>query len=137
MRSQSTSKKITRIFSCLSLFTILSTCLINPAIAEVKNCVAKVTTKLNLEEMKAMSKISMAEAQTIAVNAVGKKRLQKIQSSELEVEDACLIYSFDIKLKNKTGISEIAIDAVSGMIISKKHETPKQEALEKVADQKK
>lgn len=54
-----------------------------------------------------------------------------------QVEDACLIYSFDIKLKNKTGISEVAIDAVSGLIISNKHETPKQEALEKAADQKK
>lgn len=139
MQFQSAAKNMKRKFIGLYSFTLLSifVCIGNTAFAQVQTCTAKVNTQLSPDEMKAMSKLSMADAEAIAIKAVGKDRLKKIESSELEVEDACLVYSFDIKLIAVKGVREVMIDAVTGNIISNKHETPKQEALEKAADKKK
>ena len=45
-----------------------------------------------------------------------------------------LIYSFDIKVAGKSGIEEVAVDAMTGKVLAVKHESPKQEAKEKAAD---
>ncbi|MDQ6892291.1 MAG: PepSY domain-containing protein [Acidobacteriota bacterium] len=61
----------------------------------------------------------------------------KVQSEELEREKGLLIYSFDIKIGRKSGIEEVAVDAVTGKIVEKKHESAKSERAEKKADKKK
>ena len=45
-----------------------------------------------------------------------------------------LIYSFDIKVAGKSGIEEVAVDAMTGKVLVVEHESPKQEAKEKAAD---
>lgn len=80
-----------------------------------------------------MAKIKQADAKNTAL-AGYKGRSPTVSEGELEVESNCLIYSFDIRLVGKTGVEEVMVDAGTGSIISRKHETPKQEADEAAAD---
>ena len=100
-------------------------------------CTATVTNTLSADAMKAMAKITMAQAQASAYEVVGRANVKKLKSGELEVEHGCLVYSFDIMTKTSKGIEEVMVDAVSGVVISNKHETPAQEAAEAAADKKK
>ena len=59
-----------------------------------------------------------------------------VKASELEREHGRLIYSYDIAVPGKSGIDEVAIDANTGALIAKTHETPKMEKAEAVADAK-
>lgn len=53
----------------------------------------------------------------------------RITSKELEKENGRWIYSFDIRT-GKGKITEVAVDAYSGKIVSVTHETPANEAKE-------
>jgi hypothetical protein len=59
-----------------------------------------------------------------------------VQSEELEKEHGKLIYSFDINVPGKPGIEEVNVSAISGKVLSKKHESAKDEKAEKLQDQK-
>ena len=83
--------------------------------------------------LESMAKIKQADAKDTAI-AGYKGRSPIVSEGELEVERNCLIYSFDIRLAGKTGVDEVIVDAGTGSIISRKHETPKQETAEAVAD---
>jgi uncharacterized membrane protein YkoI len=60
----------------------------------------------------------------------------KVTKHELERENGKLLYSFDIATKGKTGIDEVQVDAVTGTVLSNKHETPAMEKAEAAADAK-
>ncbi len=79
------------------------------------------------------AKITLAAATATAMKEVPGG---KIESHELEREDGKLIYSFDIKVTGKTGVEEVAVDAMTGAMLSHEHETPAQIAKEKAADAK-
>ncbi len=53
-----------------------------------------------------------------------------LQTANIEEEDGKLIFSFDIKVKGKSGIEEVAVDAMTGSVLSVEHETPANEAKE-------
>ena len=53
-----------------------------------------------------------------------------IQVANIEEEDGKLIFSFDIKVKGKSGIEEVAVDAMNGKVLGVEHETPADEAKE-------
>lgn len=55
----------------------------------------------------------------------------KIESAEIEKEDGKLVYSFDIKVAGQRGVEEVLIDAQTGKLVSKEHETPDDEKAEK------
>jgi hypothetical protein len=59
-----------------------------------------------------------------------------VQSEELEKEHGKLIYSFDIKVAGKPGIEEVNVSAISGKVLSRKHESDKAEKAEKQLEQK-
>ena len=80
-----------------------------------------------------LAKISKAEAEKKALARI-KARSTQILSAELEIEQGCLVYSFDIRISGKSGVEEIMIDAGTGKIVSHKHETAKQEAAEQAKD---
>jgi uncharacterized membrane protein YkoI len=81
-------------------------------------------------------KVSQAEAQKTAFARI-KAPSTAIAEGELEVEQGCLVYSFDIRIPGKPGIEEIMIDAGTGKMLSHKHESTKQEAAEKAKDKDK
>jgi hypothetical protein len=91
-----------------------------------------VTAAETQAQLKKEAKISMKKARGIAL----KKAPGKISSAELERENGKLIYSFDIKQGGKTGITEVAVDAITGDIVDTHHETPAKEAAEKAQEKK-
>ena len=79
------------------------------------------------------AKVSLEDARKTALAAVPGG---KIQSEELEREKGKLVYSFDIKVEKESGVEEVGVDAMTGKIVEKKHESPKSEKAEKKADAK-
>jgi competence protein ComGC len=75
------------------------------------------------------TKIGMKKAKEIASQRVA----GKIKSSELEKEHGKLIYSFDIQ-NSKGTITEVNIDAYTGIVISTEEENAQTEAAEKQAE---
>jgi uncharacterized membrane protein YkoI len=80
------------------------------------------------------TKVTLEAARKTALAAVPGG---KIESEELEREKGKLIYSFDIKVHQKSGIEEVGVDAMTGTIVEKKHESAKSEKAEQKADAKK
>jgi uncharacterized membrane protein YkoI len=79
------------------------------------------------------AKITEAAARATALKEVPNG---KIQAGELEREHGKLIYSFDIKVAGKSGIEEVAVDAITGAVVTHEHETPAMEKKEAAADAK-
>jgi len=97
-----------------------------------KSPTAKPKTETQVQLQKE-AKISLADATATAQAAVPNG---KIAGHELEREKGKLIYSFDIKTAGKSGIDEVNIDAITGGLIEKVHESPAAEAKERAADKK-
>ncbi len=54
----------------------------------------------------------------------------QVRSHELEREHDRLIYSYDIAVPGKTGIEEVAVDAITGQVVTVEHESPADERRE-------
>ena len=78
-------------------------------------------------KLKAEAKVSEQDAIATAQKEVPDG---KIESAEIEREGGKLIYSFDVKQPHKSGIEEVNVDAVSGTVVKKEHETAKEEKAE-------
>ncbi|MCU1231832.1 MAG: peptidase [Acidobacteria bacterium] len=84
------------------------------------------------ENLQKEAKISMADARKIAMT---KEPKGKVESEELEREHGKLIYSFDIRNPKGT-ITEVAVSAIDGKIVSVEHENKAKEAAEKKQEAK-
>lgn len=73
------------------------------------------------------AKVSMKTARATALAQVPGG---KIQAAELEREHGKLIYSFDIRVPGKSGIDEVQVDAINGVVVSIAHESPNAERKE-------
>ena len=93
-------------------------CSIHPAKGTSDAALAKLAT------------VSKDTAQTAALGAVKNPGTATIASAELEAEDGCLIWSFDVKQKGMRGIQEVTVDAGNGKVLSSTHETPRDETAE-------
>lgn len=85
------------------------------------------------DKLEAKAKISKAAATKIALAKVPGG---KVKDSELEEENGKLIWSFDIATKGSKDITEVAVDAITGEVVSVATETPAQQADEKKQDAK-
>jgi uncharacterized membrane protein YkoI len=68
------------------------------------------------------ARIKMPQARALAVKAV---RGAWIETGGIEREGATLLYRFDMRTRGKSGSDEVSIDAMTGKVLSRKHETPK------------
>ena len=59
-----------------------------------------------------------------------------VKAVELEREHGKLIYSYDITVPGKTGIEEVAVNAIDGSVVAHEHETPKMERKEAAQEAK-
>jgi uncharacterized membrane protein YkoI len=84
-------------------------------------------------QLKAEAKVTEKAARATALAQVPGGTVSK---HELERENGKLLYSYDIATKGKTGIDEVQIDAITGTVLSNKHETPAMEKAEAKADAK-
>lgn len=90
----------------------------------------KVETQAELQKE---SKMTMADARAMALRTVPNAT---IQAGEIEREGGKLIYSFDMKVPSRSGIDEVNIDAMTGKLVGRQHEAPKDERAEAKADAK-
>jgi len=99
----------------------------------VKRHHAKVQKEESQATLLKEAKVSEATARATALAQVPNG---KVKSGELERENGKLIYSFDITVPGKTGIDEVAVNAIDGTIAAHEHETPKQERSEAAKEAK-
>jgi len=102
-----------------------------PASADKLACSIKASKGVG--DLQKMAKISKAAAEKNALAKVS----GSVSKSELEVEDGCLVYSFDIKVAGKSGAEEVMVDAGNGKVLSQKHESAMKESAEKAMDKMK
>lgn len=81
----------------------------------------------------AQAAISGDSAATIALTRVPGGT---IREAELENEHHRLIYSFDIKVAGKPGITEVNVDAKTGAVVDVSHEGPTDQPKDKRAAKK-
>ena len=84
-------------------------------------------------ELQKEAKMTMADARAMALRTVPNAT---IQAGEIEREGGKLIYSFDMKVPSRSGIDEVNIDAMTGKLVGRQHEAPKDERAEAKADAK-
>lgn len=75
--------------------------------------------------------ISMRDARARAVSLVPGGQ---VRSAELEREHGLLVYSFDIVRPRRSGVEEVLINARTGQVVSRTHETPAMERQEARTD---
>lgn len=92
--------------------------------------------KPELKEESKESLMKEAKVSEAAARATALKQVPGgvVKDHELEREDGKLIWSYDIKVAGKSGIEEIAIDAITGKMIAHEHETPRDEQQEAAED---
>jgi len=76
----------------------------------------------------AQAKITQAQAQQTALAKVPNGT---VKEGELEKENGKLIWSFDIATPDSKNITEVAVDALTGEIVTVEQETPAQQKQEK------
>jgi len=84
-------------------------------------------------ELQKEAKMTMVDARVMALRTVPNAT---IQAGEIEREGGKLIYSFDMKVPSRSGIDEVNIDAMTGKLVGRQHEAPKDERAEAKADAK-
>ncbi len=87
----------------------------------------------------ALAKKAKIAEPAAAATALARVPNGKIKAVELEQEGGKLVYSYDLAVAGKSGIDEIQVDAVSGLVVSTEHETPaamKAEAAQDAMDAK-
>jgi uncharacterized membrane protein YkoI len=89
------------------------------------------TEKQAQAELQAQAKISKEQAQQTALAKVPNGT---IKDGELEKEKGKLIWSFDIMVPDSKDIKEVAVDALSGDVVTVDTETPEQQAKEAAED---
>ena len=73
------------------------------------------------DSLAAKAKISEDSARAIALHRIH----GTVQALELEREHGRLLYSWDIKVAGKRGITEVHVDALNGRVLAVEHENPK------------
>lgn len=82
-------------------------------------------------QLVAQAKVSRADAEK---SALAKVPGGTIKDGELEKEKGKLIWSFDISIPGSQDIKEVAVDAISGAVLSVETETPADQAKEAAED---
>ncbi len=89
------------------------------------------------DDLTAMARISQDDARKNALATFKDPGRATVKDAELEAENGCLVYSFDIAVRGKSGVQEVQVDAGNGKVLSSKHESAKAEAREKAKDKTK
>lgn len=93
---------------------------------EAQGAQARALSKKELA-LRAEAKVTEDSARAIALKAVPGAT---VKEGELERENGKLIWSFDLKITGKKGVEEVQVDAITGRIVSREHESEAKEAKE-------
>ena len=79
-------------------------------------------------QLTSMARVSRPKAEKIALKRVGHGA--QISSAEIEAEQGCLIWSFDLKVPGSPGVQEVNVDAGNGRVLNVQHESASGESSE-------
>lgn len=79
------------------------------------------------EELARLAKIRPVEAERRALASVAPLKVSSVVSSEVEVDEGCLVYLYDLRLPDKGGVQEVFVDAGDGKILASTFEAQKKE----------
>jgi len=91
-------------------------------------CASEKSEQAKRAELATQAKITKADSQQTALQQVPNGTLKE---AEIEKEHGKLIWSFDIAVPDSKDIKEVAVDALTGRVVSIETETAEQEAKEK------
>ena len=97
------------------------------------DCSIKASKLASQADMSNMAKVSADAAKTAALGAVNAPGAA-ITKGGLEVENGCLVYSYDIKVPGKSGIEEVIVDAGNGKVLKTEHESSMGETARKAME---
>jgi hypothetical protein len=117
--------------------SLIATLAASAALLFVANVAAAQAPKPIKEEKPGLLSRATITAEQARTTALARIKGGVIKDEEIEQEDGKLVFSFDIKVADKSGIDEVLVDAKTGAIVSVEHETPKDEAREAAKDAKK
>ncbi len=92
---------------------------------------AVTASQASQDALKARAKVTEADARATALATVPGAT---VQSAELEIERRKLVWSFDLTVPKSADVVEVQVDARTGRIVSRKTETPADQAKEAAAD---
>jgi uncharacterized membrane protein YkoI len=107
--------------------------LLVPLFAAAKDLGCSVKAKRLDADTRAMAKVNESAARKSALDKVNVAGAT-ISSGGLEIEDGCLLYTYDVKVPGRGGVEEVIIDAGTGKVLAVEHESAAKEAAEKAAD---
>ena len=100
------------------------------------NCSIKASKEQAKGDLTTMAKIATDAAKKTALNDV-KASDATIANGGLEVQNGCLVYSYDVKVPGKSGTQEVLVDAGNGKVLKSYHESAVKESAETVAEKTK
>ncbi len=68
------------------------------------------------------TKVSQESARAVALRQVPGGT---VQAAELQIEDGILVHIFDITVPGRAGLEEIAVSAVDGSVVARRHVGPR------------
>lgn len=80
-------------------------------------CTIRPPQRARPEELKALARVSQAEAGKAAVVSLGSARPTGVLSSDLEVFDGCLVWPVTLRFPEKGGVVEAFVDAGDGKVV--------------------
>jgi flagellar motor protein MotB len=105
-----------------------------PAIAGAQSAATGAQPAVTVKEEKpgllAQAKVQPDKAQQAALGRVANGTITK---AEIEQEHKKLIYSYDIAVPGKSGITEVHVDAMTGKVLSTEHEKSEEAAAKPAA----
>jgi hypothetical protein len=93
-------------------------------------CSVKAKKTATKAEMTSMAKVKDDAARKAAIDKINVAG-SAITKGGLEVEEGCLVYTYDIKVPGKGGVDEVFVDAGTGAVLKVEHESAVKEAAEK------
>lgn len=116
-----------RLFAYSLLFVGLS---VSTATAK-SSCTIRPPKNTAESALAGLAKVSKADAEKAALAGFANfEASATVAESELEVERGCLVYSLDVRVSGRQGVEEVHVDAGTGKVLSREHETSKREAAE-------
>jgi uncharacterized membrane protein YkoI len=94
----------------------------------LSGCASEKLEQTKQAELESQAKVARVDAQQTALRQVPNGT---VKEAEIEKEHGKLVWSFDIAVPGSKDIKEVAVDAMTGQVVSVETEAAEQEAKEK------
>ncbi len=89
-----------------------------PASAGLRNCSIRPPKGAGQTELARLARVSQSDAEKRVLAFVAPRKPTSIISSDVEVDEGCLVWTYDLRFPEKQGVEEVVIDAGDGKVLS-------------------